>query len=158
MQAVEFRVLGPLEVMLGDEVLTPRGAKQRALLALLLLHANEVVPSDRLIDEIWGDEAPASGLSALHVRVSQLRRALEPAGDVLVTRPPGYVLLAEDLDSRRFEELLAAGRALEPARAVEVLGDALALWRGPALADVGTELFAQAEIARLEELRLVCTE
>src|SRR5262245_7612333 len=158
MQAVEFRVLGPLEVVLGDEVLTPRGGKQRALLALLLLHANEVVPSERLIDDIWGDDAPASGLSALHVRVSQLRRALEAAGDVLVTRPPGYVLLAENVDSRRFERLLAAGRGLEPARAVEVLGEALALWRGPALADLASEPFAQAEVARLEELRLVCVE
>src|SRR5262245_63016633 len=111
MQAVEFRVLGPLEVVLGDDVLTPRGARQRALLALLLLHANEVVPSERLIDEIWGDEAPASGLSALHVRISQLRRALETAGDVLVTKPPGSLLRADASDSRRFAELLPEGRA-----------------------------------------------
>src|SRR5262245_30935591 len=113
MQAVEFRVLGPLEVVVGDRPLTPRGRKQRALLALLLLHANEVVPSERLIDEIWGEEAPASGLSALHVRVSQLRRALDAAGDVLVTRPPGYLLQADagTLDSRRFERGLANGRA-----------------------------------------------
>src|SRR5262245_54193980 len=164
MQALAFRILGPLEVVAGDRLLTPRGRKQRALLALLLLHPNEVVPSERLIDEIWGEEAPASGLSALHVRVSQLRRALDSAGEVLVTRPPGYLLRADEerLDSRRFERRLAEGRALaadgEPAAAVEALNEALALWRGPALVDLASEPFAQAEIARLEELRLVCGE
>ena len=162
MQALEFRILGPLEVVAGDRPLTPRGRKQRALLALLLLHANEVVPSERLIDEIWGDEAPASGLAALTCASRSCgARSARPAG--ARTRPPGYLLHvdAETLDAARFEQLLARGAgagATASRRAVELLSEALALWRGPALADLASEPFAQAEIARLEELRLACAE
>src|SRR4051812_2052935 len=89
---MDFRILGTLEVCLGDEPVRLGGPKQRALLAILLLHANEAVASDRLIDELWGDHAPASAQKALQVHVSQLRKALDPAGEVLVTSAGGYGL------------------------------------------------------------------
>jgi DNA-binding SARP family transcriptional activator len=108
--SLEFRVLGPLEVVRGAESVAPSAAKQRALLALLLLNANSVVSSDRLIDELWGEEAPASVQSALQVHVSQLRRRLEPKRDtsgsyeLILTRPPGYMLriASDQLDLHRF--------------------------------------------------------
>jgi DNA-binding SARP family transcriptional activator len=140
------------------------GGRQRALLAILLLHAGEVVSSDRLIDDVWGEEPPEAGGAALRVRISQLRRSMGPAGGLLVTRPPGYVMhLAPDqLDLRRFERLAEDGeRALagdDPGTAAETLREALALWRGPALADFPYAPFAQAAIARLEDLRLAATE
>jgi DNA-binding SARP family transcriptional activator len=163
---MEYRILGPLEVSDGDDTLQLRGRRQRALLALLLLHANEVISSERLLDELWGAEPPESGTTALQVRISQLRKTLEGFGNpgVLVTRAPGYMLRIDDelIDARRFERLLGDGRAAlargEPAVAASILRDALALWRGPALADVAGEEFAQAEIARLDELRLAATE
>src|SRR4051794_22343859 len=161
---VEFRVLGPLEVVDGTEVVPVPGAKQGALLAMLLLHANEIVSSGRLLDELWADAPPSSGMTALQVRVSQLRKALGPAGDAIVTRPPGYVLqiAADQLDLHRFQRLLGdADRALqrdEAATAWARLEEALALWRGPALADFMYESFAQAAIGRLEELRIVAQE
>jgi DNA-binding SARP family transcriptional activator len=164
---VEFRVLGPLEVLSEGEKLRLGGGKQRALLAVLLLHENEVVSSDRLIDLLWGDEAPDTAAKALQVHISQLRKALEPAADgagVLKTRSPGYVLEIEpdQLDLHRFERLTAEGRrALEaknPDRAAEKLEAALALWRGPALSDFAYEDFAQAEASRIEEMRLAALE
>ena len=88
---LEFRILGPLEAIDGDRVLTPVGAIQRALLAILLLNVNRVVSSDQLIDLLWGEQPPASGATALQVRVSQLRKALGKAGSAIVTRPPGYL-------------------------------------------------------------------
>ena len=122
-QGVEFKILGPLEVCDGDAVLALRGRRQRALLAILLLHANEVVPAERLIEELWGDEAPESGIAALQVRVSQLRRALETHGpgrhaDAILTRHPGYLLRVEPehVDATCFERRLAEGRALRRAR------------------------------------------
>src|SRR5438552_11037639 len=110
---MEFRALGPLEVLEESHPVSLGGPKQRALLALLLLNANRVVSSERLLDELWPDKPPASGMTALRVRVSQLRRALEQAepggdgGSVLVTRPPGYLLRVEagQLDVERFERL-----------------------------------------------------
>ncbi|MFL5911074.1 MAG: BTAD domain-containing putative transcriptional regulator, partial [Gaiellaceae bacterium] len=158
---MDFRVLGTLELNLGDEPVHLGGPKQRALLAILLLRANEVVASDRLIDELWGNHAPASAQKALQVHVSQLRKALEPAGDVLATSAGGYVLRVGpgELDSARFEGMLDdASRAGDPATAVAALTAALDLWRGPALADFRYEPFAQAEAARLEDLRLDALE
>src|SRR4051794_33173292 len=104
---MEFRVLGPLEVTEAGQPLGVQGAKQRALLTLLLLHANQVVPGDRIVDELGGEEPPQSGLTALQVRVSQLRKALGPHGSRLETRSPGYMLRVErdELDLHRFERL-----------------------------------------------------
>jgi DNA-binding SARP family transcriptional activator len=161
---LEFRILGPLEVIDGDRSLTPPGTIQRALLAILLLHVNRVVSSDQLIDLLWGDEPPASGSTALQVRVSQLRKALGGAGAHIVTRPPGYLiqLEREQFDLHRFELLvetadrnLAAG---DPAAATAGLHEALALWRGPPLSDFAYAGFARAAIGRLEELRLGALE
>jgi DNA-binding SARP family transcriptional activator len=163
---LEFRLLGPLEVVDGDRSVVLGGAKQRALLAALLLRPNEVVSTDRLIDEVWGGDAPPTAAKVLHVYVSQLRKALDPEGGrrVIVTRPPGYTiqLAAGELDVQRFERLHREGRAAlengRPEDAARLLGEALALWRGPALGDLVYEPFAQAAIARLEELRVVALE
>ena len=156
---MEFRVLGPLEVADGDS-LVPLAGAQRALLALLLLSANEVVSSDRLIEELWGDRSPESGRTALQVRVSQLRKALGEWGGLVVTRAPGYVLRvdAEQLDLVRFERLVAEAEGADPGVAASKLREGLSLWRGSPLADLGFESFAQPAIARLEELRLVAIE
>lgn len=153
---MEFRILGPLEIADGDRLLPLSAAGQRALLTMLLVHANEVVSADRLLDALWPDGLPPSGAAALQVRVSQLRKALGPAGRLVVTRPPGYVIEVgrSELDVYRFEELVEAADDGEPAEATAMLRDAVALWRGPALADVAYEAFAQPAIARLEELRL----
>ena len=169
MSAVEYRLLGPLEVLDGDRLLDLGPPRQRALLALLLVHANRTVGFDRIVDELWGERPPSSASTLVHGYVSGLRKALEPnrgrssKWDVLVTRPPGYVLVVEpeELDTTRFERLFSLGSGLvdeEPSRASAVLGEALALWRGPALADVAYEAFAQGETARLEELRLAAVE
>jgi DNA-binding SARP family transcriptional activator/Flp pilus assembly protein TadD len=155
-------LLGPLELAESGRPIAHGGVRQRAVLALLVLHANQVVPSERLLVELWGEDAPPSAANALQAAVSRLRRAL-PEGR-LVTRPPGYLFRAypDELDVERFEGLLAHGRQAladsEAAEAARALGLALAEWRGPALADFRYEPFAQAEIARLEELRLVCLE
>ena len=125
------------------------GGKQRALLAVLLLHANEVVSTDRLLDDLWGSSPPATAAKSIQVYVSRLRKEL---GDGrLVTRPPGYVLRVDrpSSTSARFERLVGEARVAEPERAARKLREALALWRGPPLADLAYEPFAQAEIARL---------
>jgi DNA-binding SARP family transcriptional activator len=159
---MEFRVLGPLELWDEGGEVSLSGPKPRALLAVLLLHANEVVPTDRLIDELWGEDSPEGAVAALRVNVSRLRKALPP--DVLTTRSPGYLVRVEpdELDLHRFERLVDEGRSLLArglaADASERLRDALALWRGPALADFAYESFAQAAIARLEEIRLAALE
>lgn len=157
---MEFRILGPLEVWQQGEPLPIRGSKQRALLAVLLLHANEVVSTDRLLDLLWGDEPPQARTTALRVRVSQLRKALGSGEGKLRTQAPGYVLLLApgELDLHRFEQFMSAAERAEPAAAAELLGEALGLWRGPPLADLAFETFAQAAIRRLEELRLVALE
>ncbi len=128
---MEFRLLGPLEVEDDGRVLPLRGPRQRALLAALLLSANEVVPDERLLDDLWGEEPPTSGRTALRVRVSQLRKHL---GDVIETRPRGYLLRVEPerVDAVRFARLLDQGRtalADHPARAAALLREGLALWR-----------------------------
>jgi predicted ATPase/DNA-binding SARP family transcriptional activator len=158
---IEFGILGPLEVRRDGAPVAVGAAKQRALLAILLLRPNEVVSRDRLIDELWGEHPPGTAAHALEVYVSNLRRAL--GRDVVATRAGGYALAVEPeaVDAVRFEVLLRRGRA-ELARdagsAAETLRTALALWRGPALADVTYEAFAQSEVARLEELRVVAIE
>jgi DNA-binding SARP family transcriptional activator/class 3 adenylate cyclase len=163
---VEFRILGPLEVRAGQEKLTFAGERGGALLALLLLNANRVVSIEQLIDELWGEEPPASGAKAVQVRVSQLRKACADAGigDVIVTRPPGYVieLPPDALDLHRFERLVEesdhALAADDAARAAEVLRKAIGLWRGTPLAEFSAAPFARAASARLEELRLAASE
>ena len=145
---MEFRILGPLEVVDDGRHIELGGAKQRALLAMLLLHANEVVSTDRLIDALWDQEAPETGRKTLQVYVSQLRKSL--GKERLQTRAPGYLLRVEqdELDLSRFERLTAAGEER----------DALALWRGGPLPEFAYHRFAQAEIGRLDELRLACLE
>ena len=161
---MEFRILGPLEVSHDGRAVRLSGARQRALLAILLLHAGEVVPSDRLMDDLWGEKLPTAGHTALRVRVSQLRKALGPGGELLVTQPPGYALriAPSQLDLSRFEHMVADGeRALgagEPERTVELLAEALGLWRGAPLADLPYAAFAQAPVVRLEELRIAALE
>jgi predicted ATPase/DNA-binding SARP family transcriptional activator len=169
MAEIEFRLLGPLEVWRHGQRLAVGGSKPRALLAMLLLHANQVAGADRLVDALWGEHPPATAANALQAHVASLRRVLDPnrAGasqhGVLVTRPPGYVLRVADdgLDIARFERLAAQGRDSlpdDPEVAAALLTDALGMWRGPALADFVFEPFAQAEAARLEELRLAALE
>ena len=163
---MEFRILGPLEVDDRGRRLPLRGPRQRVLLASLLLRAGEIVPEDRLLDEVWRGEPPPSGGAALRVRISQLRKALAAAGSppTLTTRSPGYVLEVDagQVDALRFERLLEEGRrslaAGDPAAAAARLREALELWRGPALAEFADEPFAAAEIARLEGLRLEAVE
>ena len=165
---LDFRILGPFEVRTDGELLAIPARKHRALLAMLLLNANEVVARERLIDALWEDNPPATAANTVQVHVSQLRKVFEGAGvdatGLLVTRPPGYVLRleAEQVDAQRFERLLreataARGRGANGEAAV-LLAEALALWRGPALADLASEEFARPEIARLEELRLQAVE
>jgi DNA-binding SARP family transcriptional activator/tetratricopeptide (TPR) repeat protein len=150
---MEFKILGPLEVCDGAEVLPLGGAKQRALLAILLLHPNEVVAAERLLDDLWGDRQPMSGTKALHVYVSQLRKVV--GDDRVLTRPPGYALRLDpdELDLTRFLRLREEAQTAEPHEAGVILREAISLWRGAPLADFAYESFAQAEIARLEELR-----
>jgi DNA-binding SARP family transcriptional activator len=155
---VEYRLLGPLEVRGSNGLFALGGAKQRALLALLLLNANRVVARDRLIDGLWGERPPETAVATIQVYVSRLRKLL-PQG-ALVTRPPGYQLAveSEELDLTRFELLLDDARGAEPVRARERLREALALWRGPPLAEFGDQPFARVEAARLDELRLEALE
>jgi DNA-binding SARP family transcriptional activator len=159
---LEFLVLGPFEILSGGSPLRLASRKQRTLLALLLLRANEVVSSDRLIDELWAGKPPESAANVLQVHVSQLRKQLEPG--LLVTRAPGYVLQVDPsrIDRARFERLLDEGMAARAAgdleRALATLEDALELWRGPALVDFAYADFARSESARLDELRHLAIE
>ncbi len=158
---MEFRILGPLEVGLDGPPFAAKGRKPRALLALLLLHRNETVPADRLIDDLWGESPPATAANTLQVYVSQLRKLVE---DRLVREGAGYRLRVQpgELDAERFERMAAEGASAlagrSYAKASEQLLEALGIWRGPALVDVQYEPFARAEITRLEELRLVAIE
>jgi predicted ATPase/DNA-binding SARP family transcriptional activator len=145
---MEFRILGPLEVLADGRALDLGGPKQRALLGALLLAANRAVSSDDLVRALWDDDPPETSHKALQIHVSHLRKLL--GRDRVETRAPGYLLLVEDgeLDLPRFEQLRVEGRHAE----------ALALWRGPPLADLADRAFVQADVARLEELRLSCLE
>jgi DNA-binding SARP family transcriptional activator len=151
---LEFRILGPFEVSDETGHVALGGPKQRGLLAILVLDAGRVVPTDRLIDLLWGEEAPRTATASLQNVVGRLRRAL--GADVLETRAPGYVLNVEpsQIDARRFERQLADARGLPAAERRDLLRTALGLWRGSALAEFAFEDFAQAETRRLEELRL----
>jgi DNA-binding SARP family transcriptional activator len=157
---MELHILGPLEVLDGGRVLKMSGPKQRSLLVLLALHANEVVSSDRLIDELWPGEARESGAAALQASISRLRKALGSGADGLETVAPGYVLRLgrNELDLHRFERLVAEADGAEPAVAAGLFREALALWRGHPLAEFAFEPFAQSAIGRLEELRLLAIE
>ena len=167
---MRFGILGPLQVI-GDDGrdLALGGRMPRAVLALLLLRANEVVSSDQLVEELWAGAPPASGAKGLHVHVSRLRRALaaghsDPHGERLVTTAGGYVIRVgpEELDVQRCERLIGEGRSLlaagRPDRALAALSGALELWRGDVLADFQYDAFAQGEIARLGELRAAVLE
>jgi YVTN family beta-propeller protein len=159
---LEFRMLGPLDVLDDGRTIGLGGARQRAVLAILLLHAGETVSVDRIVDLIWGDRPPATAVKTVQVYVSHLRRAL--VDDVVVSSTGGYALAVdpERVDARRFERLLGEGQTAlsedDPASATELLRSALALWRGPALGDLAYERFAQDGVARLEELRLAAIE
>jgi DNA-binding SARP family transcriptional activator len=150
--------LGSLEVAADGAQVSLGGQKQRALLAILLLRAGRVVSTDTLIDQLWGERPPRTAATSLHNLISQLRKVLGP--DVVVTRPPGYVLDLDggELDLRRFEQAVRDARDADPAERARLLGEALALWRGGPLAEFAYEPFAQGEIARLEELRLSALE
>jgi DNA-binding SARP family transcriptional activator len=161
-EGLELRLLGPLEALVDGRQIGLGGTRQRTLLVLLLLRANEVVSRDRLIDDVWGNEPPDTAANALAALVARLRRVL-PA-DLLLTEPGGYELRIERaaLDLHRFEALVEEGGAAlargEAARAADQLRAALALWRGPALAEFVYEPFAQPAVLRLEELRLTALE
>jgi WD40 repeat protein/DNA-binding SARP family transcriptional activator/energy-coupling factor transporter ATP-binding protein EcfA2 len=160
---VEFRILGPLEVLGESGKVALGGIKPRAVLAVLLLHPNEAVNAERLALALWGEDAPASAVKTVQVYVSRLRKALGDV-DALATTTAGYCLRvrADELDAERFARLVEDGRrALDAGRAehaAAVLREALALWRGPPLAELAFEPFAQGEIARLNEQRLAALE
>jgi DNA-binding SARP family transcriptional activator/pimeloyl-ACP methyl ester carboxylesterase len=163
---VEFRILGPLEVTVAGQSLATGGARTRAVLALLLVNANQVVSADALADQLWPNLAADRAVANLQVRLSELRRALRALGEAgrLETRPPGYVLHVgpDELDVLRFEALVAAGRdalaAGDPDGALRLLDRSLALWRGAALADVNDTQAVSAEQTRLDEERLGALE
>jgi DNA-binding SARP family transcriptional activator len=155
---LEFRILGPLEVAADGVALPVAGRNQRSVLTLLLLRANETVSSERLITEIWGEQPPPTAKASLQNTIHQLRGMLGP--DVLLRRPPGYLLSVdpERFDLSRFERLTRAALDADAAERARALKEALELWRGQALADSELETFAQDDVRRLEELRLAAHE
>jgi DNA-binding SARP family transcriptional activator/tetratricopeptide (TPR) repeat protein len=167
---MEYRILGPVEVWDGAQQLELGGSKPRALLAVLLVHSNQVVSTERLIDQLWAEAPPPTARTLIQVYVSRLRHALHRNRDgramdqVLVTRPSGYLLRVEpgELDLDRFEGLTTQARRAaadgDLKRAAECWCGALALWRGPALAGAGSEVLRRAAVPRLEEARLVALE
>jgi DNA-binding SARP family transcriptional activator len=172
---MEFGILGPVQVFgeRADMRITPAGAKQRALLGTLVVKAGQVVSSDRLVDELWGEHPPANAANALQSHIARLRRLLpvpapgsgsgESHYEWLVTRPLGYALRLgrSGTDAQRFHHLTARGRSLaatDPARSAEVLREALALWRGPALEGAGRGTICSTEASLLEESRLITLE
>ncbi len=155
---MQFRILGPLEVLENERALNIGGSKQRGILAVLLLNANEAVSSARLVDALWEEQPPPTAQKALQVYISQLRGKL--GKDRLLTKAPGYLLRVapDELDLGRFNALLEESRQLDPETASAKLREALSLWRGHPLAEFASQRFAQSGIARLEELRLTCLE
>ena len=159
---MQVRILGPFQLEDGGRPITVGGARQRAVLADLVLHANEVVPSEQLLLDLWGEDSPPSAANALQAAISRLRRVLPPGR--LITATPGYAL--RHLPGRAGRQAVRAADLRGPrcsrrgraAEATRILDQALSLWRGPPLADFRYEPFAQAEIARLEELQLTCLE
>ena len=152
----EIRLLGPVEALVDGAPVTLGGVKQRAALAVLALHGGRVVPAEQLIDALWGEAPPATAATALQGHVSRLRRLLGP--DAIATRAPGYALEGAGVDADRFVRLLDAPADEPPATRRERLAAALALWRGPALADVAAEPGLTAEARRLDDLRLAARE
>lgn len=161
---VEFRILGPIEVSDGTDLLDLGGLRERTLLACLVLSANHVVSTARLADDLWAGRPPPHSGTTLRVYIARLRRALGAGAEALVTHRLGYQLTVTpgELDADRFVAMadsaraeLAAGRAEAAAAG---LREALALWRGPALSDVADQAFAEAEAVRLEEARLTALE
>ena len=159
---LEYRLLGPLEALAEGRPLRIGGSRPRAVLAVLLLHAGHVVPSTRLIDEVWGDNPPDTASNVLQGYVSQLRKQLGRAAIERASRAYLLRVEREALDLDRFERLATEGASAltagQPEQASHLLADALRLWRGPALADVVEDGILRAEAARLEELRLVALE
>src|ERR687898_658997 len=166
---MDFRILGPLEVLHEGREVALVGSKQRALLTLLLVHANETLSTDRLVDELWGERPPANAAKTVQMQISRLRKALAAGSGnsspgPVVTRERGYELTLDPdrLDSERFERLVVEGRSElaggNPERALSVLEEALSLWRGAPLAELAYEPFAQREIRRLEEARVAAWE
>jgi len=163
---MEFRLLGPFDVWRDGAPRALGGRRQRAVLALLVMHAGAVVSTDRIVEEIWAGDPPPSAVRTIHSYVSRLRSILGDEGgrDLLVRRDPGYVLDVDptSVDVARFERLVGDGLAAldddDPATAERDLRAALAMWRGDALADFAYEHFAEAESRRLEERRLEAVE
>lgn len=170
MGSLTFEVLGPLEVIREDRKCTPTAPKVCRALALLLLRANYVVSTDALIGELWGEDPPRSAVTTTQTYIYHLRKSLDEDGsapsenDILVTKPPGYVLRVEQdhLDAGVCERLVADGAKLleagEPQRARECLERALSLWRGPALANIDCGSLLEAHAVHLDELRIRATE
>jgi DNA-binding SARP family transcriptional activator len=158
---MHFRVLGALEAGSGEAVAQLGPPKQRALLAVLLMHVGQIVPTERLIDLLWGEAAPRTASHSIQIYVSELRRALEPlAGrQLIITRPPGYLLDVprEAIDALNFEQLVEDGlKELEAGNSQAARGSlraALKLWHGPALSDFTYEEFAQPYIRRFHDRR-----
>ncbi len=155
---LQFRILGPLEVCNDAGLIELGGQRQRALLALLLLRANEIVATDSLVDALWGERPPRTATASLQNGISQLRKLL--GADVVETSPPGYRLRVahEQVDAVVFERLMREARTLPPEERAKALAEALALWRGEPLADMRFEPFAQDEIRRLVDRRLVALQ
>lgn len=162
----EVRLLGPVEVWEGDRRAPLGGVRPLAVLSALVVHLGEVLSTERLVDCVWDERAPATAGALVATHVSAVRRALAqvtPAA-VVRTRPPGYVAELEpsQIDARRFEDLLASGRASaadgRPEEAADLLSEALGLWRGPEALEGLAQSFARIEAARLAELRLIAQE
>jgi DNA-binding SARP family transcriptional activator len=161
---MDYRILGPLEALDGERGLSLGGSRQRAVLAFFLLHGNEAVTRDVIVDELWGEEAPPTAVKVLQNCISALRKELPGGAETLRTVGGAYELRVDpgELDRDRFERLLAEGRAAlaagDDADAARHLRSSLALWRGSALSDFSYERFAEDEIKRLEELRIAAIE
>ena len=162
---IEFRLLGNLEALSEGVPVALGPMKRRAILTVLLLHRNEVVPADRIVDLVWGSDPPRTALHAVHDHVSQLRKLMPGSGEpVIETVPPGYLLRVASgaIDVVRFEQLVAEGRRAvsegDAVRGRETLRAALGLWRGEPLADFPYAEFSQPESARLKEIRFTALE
>lgn len=160
MTAWRYGLLGPVEVEVDGRAIPLPGARQRLVLAMLLVDCNRMVPAGRLIDELWDAALPADPRGALRTQVSRLRRALGPAGGDLVTADGGYCLTVQrgQLDATRFEDMLAEAARASSRQALMLIDEALALWRGPPVGEFADRPFALATVARLDEMRLVATE